>query len=453
MTARTLLALVLCAGLASPLAAQAPSVRDSVIATRGGTRAGGAGGPVQCEKCHADRQFLVGKSRTAGGDSVLFVPDTLLRDSRHRTLVCADCHEGYNDGYPHVRVARVSIDCQGCHELQGRAWTQSVHEPTFVKTGDAPTCVSCHGAHRVLGSGDRRSPTHPLRVAQLCGSCHTSPKILRAYFERPADSTARTVAGDYKASVHGLAMTRAGLAVSATCSDCHDSHRVLPPDSAASSISRANVSRTCGECHVGVLTTYAASAHGKALVSGDTTVTGKRAPLCTDCHGGHTVVAASDDVWFRGVVQECGACHERALETYAETYHGKATELFHGVAAKCSDCHTAHAMLPADDTASSVHPSKLVGTCAQCHEGANANFVQYKPHGDPRDREKDPELFWVWALMTALLVGVFAFFGTHSVLFLVRLLRERGRRGHDPDAGDDAPPPRGDPPAPLPEGA
>lgn len=416
------LALLLSLVTAGSLGAQgAPAT-----ATRGGSRAGWAG-PVQCEKCHADRQFLVGKARAPGGDSALFVPDTLLRDSRHRALVCADCHVGYNDGYPHVRVARVSVACQDCHENQGAAWQRSIHQPTFERTGDAPTCVSCHGSHQVLSDEDQRSPTYPLNVARLCGSCHDSPRILDAYFEAPADSTARTAVGDYRHSVHGLAASRAGLIVTATCSDCHGAHLVLPRDSAASTLSRPNVAQTCGACHAGVLGTYAASAHGQALVSGDTTEGGKAAPVCVDCHGGHTVVTADDPTWFRGVVNECGACHGRLLETYFKTYHGKATELGYGLAAKCSDCHTAHAMLPADDPESSVHPANLVETCRQCHQAANGNFVQYKPHGDPHDRERNPELYWVWLGMTSLLAGVFVFFGSHSILWLGRTVIERRR--------------------------
>lgn len=388
----------------------------------------GARGRVQCGKCHGDRQFLVGKAKSARGDSVLFVPDTFLRDSRHATLVCADCHVGYNDGYPHVSVPVVAVPCQDCHDDQSDAWKRSVHAPHATRKGDAPTCVSCHSAHRVLGVDDARSPTYPLNVARLCASCHNARRILESYFTAPADTSARTAVRDYRRSVHGLAMSRAGLVVSATCSDCHDAHAVLPHDSAASTLSRANVAATCGACHAGVLATYDSSAHGQALVAGDTTDSGHAAPVCIECHGGHRAVAADDPVWFSGVVRECGTCHEKLLETYFETYHGKATELGYGIAAKCSDCHTAHAMLPADDPQSSVHQANLVETCGQCHQGANANFVQYRPHGDPHDRRKDPELYWVWLFMTTLLVGVFAFFGMHTLLWLARV-GVGGRRG------------------------
>lgn len=411
------------------------SADDPGVASRQGTRVTGTRAPVQCEKCHADRQFLAGKAKGARGDSVLFVPDTLLRDSRHRTLVCADCHAGYNDGYPHAAVPAVSLECQECHDDQGAAYHRSIHAKNFDDKGDAPTCVSCHSSHRVLGADDPRSPTYPLNVARLCGSCHDKSHIIDAYFDAPADTIARSAVKDFRRSVHGLAMTQAGLTVSATCSNCHDAHRVLPHDSTESTLNRANVKETCGACHAGVLTTYDSSAHGVALAKGDTTETGQQAPVCIECHGGHKVVNADDPAWFSDVVRECGACHQRLIETYVTTYHGKASALGYGVAAKCSDCHTAHSMLPADDPRSSVHPDNLVETCSACHEGANANFVMYKPHGDPHDRERNPELYWVWLSMTALLVGVFSFFGVHSLLWFNRLLAVRRERGATHGAG------------------
>ncbi len=416
------------------------STESRPIASRPGTRTSVSRGPVQCEKCHADRQFLAGKAKGEKGDSILFVPDTLLRDSRHKTLRCADCHTEYNDGYPHTKVPSVSVSCQHCHEDQGAAYEASIHRPNFEKKGDAPTCVSCHSAHRVFGADDSRSPTYPLNVAQLCGSCHNKKAILDAYFDKPADSTARTAVTNFRRSAHGIAMSKAGLTVSATCSDCHDAHRVLPGDSTASTLNRRNVKSTCGSCHAGVLATYDSSAHGQALLKGDTTETGKTAPVCVECHGGHKVVEADDPAWFSGVVQECGACHKRLIETYFDTYHGKASTLGYGIAAKCSDCHTAHSMLPADDTLSSVHPRNRVDTCGACHKGVNANFVMYKPHGDPRDRENNPELYWVWLFMTILLVGVFSFFGLHSLLWFLRLMSVRKDRmaGHGGAGGHDS---------------
>ncbi len=391
-------------------------------------------GVVECQKCHADREFLVGKGGTLKSDSALFVPDSLLRSSRHAKLTCMECHPAFGGGYPHPDTAVVAKPCQSCHEREGEAWEQSIHAPNAVTKGDAPTCVTCHGSHHVLSADDPASPTYPLNVAKLCGSCHDDPAIIGEYFTAGNEAEARTAVKHYYQTVHGTAMTKSGLVVSATCNDCHGAHLILPPDSARSTVNRRNIPRTCGACHAGVVAAFDSSSHGQAYFSGEKTPSGHAAPVCVDCHTSHEIVPASDPVWFRGVVRECGTCHEDLYETYFETYHGQATELGSGLTAKCSDCHTAHSMLPPTDPQSSVYPANLVQTCGQCHPKANANFVQYYPHGDPQDRATYPGLFWVWVFMTTLLVGVFGFFGAHTLLWLVRLGVNRVRgRGDEPE--------------------
>jgi len=59
----------------------------------------------------------------------------------------------------------------------------------------------------------------------------------------------------------------------------------------------------CGRCHVGVLTDYLASAHGRAL--------GKGGPTCVTCHGNHHVLKASLQLINE---KTCTQCHtfERA---------------------------------------------------------------------------------------------------------------------------------------------
>ena len=386
-------------------------------------------GVVECRNCHANREFLVGKGRPGMPDSLLFVPDSLLHDSKHAGLTCTSCHPAFAGGYPHRITTTIAVPCQSCHQKEGEDWAKSIHAPDAETRGNAPTCTTCHGTHHVLGAADPRSPTYPLNVAGLCGSCHANPKIVGTYFNQPKDTAARTAVNAYYKTVHGIAMTKAGLVVSATCNDCHGAHLILPPDSAQSTINRGHIAETCGKCHVGVLATFDSSSHGQALLTGAKTPSGHSAPVCVDCHPAHQIVSASDPVWFRGVVRECGSCHEHEYETYFETYHGQVTELGFGLTAKCSDCHTAHAMLPMTDPKSSTNPANLVATCGACHPEANANFVRYQPHGDPKNRAMFPRLFWTWLFMTTLLVSVFAFFGAHTLLWLGRLIlnRVRGR--------------------------
>lgn len=390
-----------------------------------------------CEKCHGDPVFVQGKRETPAADSTLLVPSSVLEETRHAAVPCSGCHvEQAETGYPHTAEA-MAIPCATCHELQGEAWSESIHAANVAEEGDAASCVDCHRAHRVYGADDRRSLTYPLNVAELCGSCHADPEIVGTYFAMPEKADAREAVATYYETVHGSALTRAGLVVSAACNDCHEEHRILPGDDPTSSISRTNLVETCGTCHEGILTGWSASAHGQAYSDGTTAPNGRPAPICSDCHSSHSVVRATTTEWFVGVVDECGDCHEDLYETYFDTYHGKVTRLGYGMTAKCSDCHTPHEMYPASDERSSVHPRNLVETCRQCHPNANANFVEYYPHGDPRDREQYPKLYWTWRFMTFLLGGVFLFFGLHTALWLSRLGIDRLRGVSPPDEGSD----------------
>ncbi len=372
---------------------------------------------VSCEKCHGDAEFVANIPGTR--EHSFMVPKSVLVGTSHSDLDCADCHESEAEGYPHVEEVE-PVNCVSCHEVEGFEWSGSVHLGDGMAT---PGCVSCHTAHNVLSSADPASPTNALNVAVLCGSCHTDPEILATYFVGPEQELARTAAEQYHETVHGVAVEQAGLVVSATCNDCHGAHFVLPADSPASTVNRTHITETCGECH-----DIPADVHRSPMHVDTAGVTDAAdLPDCTDCHTAHSIVRSDEPRWFVGLAETCGGCHERVYETYFDTYHGQVTGLGFGLTAKCSDCHTAHQVFPASNPESSVSPLALVETCARCHEAANANFVKYLAHGDMRDRERYPVLFWPWALMTTLLVSVWSFFAIHSILWLTRSLIEATR--------------------------
>ncbi len=384
---------------------------------------------VGCENCHGNRAFLSGRTATPAGDSALFVTETTLVGTVHDGLACGACHPVHSEGYPHP-PSDPALPCQTCHAGPWEEWEASIHAEDVARGGAAATCIDCHGSHVVHEAADRRAATHPLNVAAMCARCHADEHIVREYFLAPEETQARLAVEQYYETVHGTAMSRAGLAISATCNDCHRGHKVLPSEHPESSVSRRNVAATCESCHLGIRERYERSAHGRA----GPTVTPEgevlEPPVCTDCHSSHEIVRADQPAWFVGVVEECGRCHRELYETYFETYHGQVTALGYGLTAKCSDCHSPHLMLPASDMESTVHPVNLVRTCQQCHPEANWNFARYYSHGDHRDRRRFPALFWTWAIMTTLLVSVWSFFGAHSLLWLARvgIDRLRGRR-------------------------
>jgi cytochrome b subunit of formate dehydrogenase len=72
-----------------------------------------------------------------------------------------------------------------------------------------------------------------------------------------------------------------------------------------------------------------------------------------------------------------------------------------------------------------VHPDNRLQTCQQCHKGATAGFVSFQPHANTRDRARYPTMWLASKFMIALLLGVFAFFWTHSLLWFYREYKDR----------------------------
>lgn len=409
-------------------------ILSALAAAAGAGPAAAQGSPVvECAKCHTNRDFLATNATGPGQDTLLYVPPTILDSTVHQSLRCVDCHRGFDAGFPHPKDT-VAVPCQTCHEQQGHDWEASIHAVNAETRGDAPTCIGCHGSHRIYSARDPRSPTYPLNVAGLCGRCHGDARLIGRYFSGPGKEQARIAASEFAKSVHGIALTRDGLVVSATCPDCHQAHRILPADSAASSVSRQNIPATCGKCHAGITAVYDSSAHGPLYPEQDGVGDGHPRPVCIDCHSAHEIAPPDQPAWKLGTVEKCGNCHQELYQTYFETYHGQVSRLGAALPAKCSDCHTPHNMRSAKDPKSSVFAGNLVATCRQCHEDANANFAKYYPHGDPTNRTKYPLLYWPYVLMTGLLVSVMTFFGIHSLLWLLRSLID-WRRGAGAHAG------------------
>ena len=365
--------------------------------------------PVQCAGCHDKVRAELGGGVHASARGQAGAP------------ACASCH-GTHDVR---RVATMTIDaCASCHAKQVQVYRDSVHGRSRQR-GDteAATCRSCHGAaHDVLAKSDSRSPTYHLNLPRTCAQCHADPELAQRH-----NIPIANVYQLYMDSIHGRAVTKSGLLVAANCSDCHGSHEIRPHTDPSSRVFPANVPKTCGACHAGVLAEYAESVHGKAAAKGVS-----MAPVCTDCHSAHQIRRVEGAPWQLDVIRECGSCHEESLRTYRDTFHGKVTTLGLARVAKCADCHGAHTVRALADPASSVSRANVVATCAKCHPGATARFAEFQPHADHSNKARYPILYYSYFLMISLLVGTFAFFGLHTLLWLPRSLVERLRRKRAP---------------------
>jgi hypothetical protein len=128
----------------------------------------------------------------------------------------------------------------------------------------------------------------------LCISCHASEKMKPEF---------REITEAWQASWH--AQNRI------SCENCHGGD----PKDASMSMARQRgfvgspqsnkVPEFCGKCHIGILSNFLESGHGKALRAG------KKSPQCVTCHGSHNIQRASIDIISE---QLCAKCHsyERA---------------------------------------------------------------------------------------------------------------------------------------------
>ncbi len=329
--------------------------------------------------------------------------------SVHREIKCVDCHVDC-ETLPHpyrVQPAR----CESCHEAQSRDYAISVHgEAVHGGSKKAAHCADCHGKHDILSSANPQSRTYKLRQPLTCAKCHNKMDLMEAEGVRLPNA-----ARQYIDSEHGRGLLVGGLIAAPSCNDCHGSHAILRSSDPSSSVSRENLTHTCGRCHSGVEAIYRDSVHGKLLAKGD-----KDAPVCASCHSAHSIIKPNEEAFKLESDERCGKCHEDRLLHYRETYHGKAMALGLPNVAACYDCHGHHDILPVDDPKSHLSDQNRLETCRKCHPGASGDFGGYIAHADHFDRKNHPVLYWTFIFMTSIVLGTFAFFGLHTLLWLIR---------------------------------
>ena len=367
---------------------------------------------ADCLTCHAERDLKAADGRP------LSVAAETLRESRHAAVTCSQCHAGVNVSRKRpCETITQKVDCAACHAEPGQQHEASVHGRLLARGDEnAPSCKECHGRHDVKGRLNPASPIFATNIPTLCARCHREGEAAAVRYTGPEHE----IVESYTESIHGKGLLRSGLTVTATCTNCHTAHRVLPRTDPASSVHRANVPRTCGTCHHGIQEAFELSIHH--AMEGRT---GKPLPVCNDCHTAHTIQRADVDGFKLDIMQKCGRCHGEIAETYFDTYHGKVSQLGYTKTAKCYDCHGAHDIQPVSDPRSHLSRENVVETCRKCHPGATRRFAGYLTHATHHDPDKYPFLFWSFWGMTALLVGTFVIGGAHTLLWLPRALQMR----------------------------
>ena len=215
----------------------------------------------------------------------------------------------------------------------------------------------------------------------------------------------------YEGSLHG----------DLACTSCHLGFQpgVHDASQTAGWLTEAKLT-VCGYCHAGEFAMYRGSFHGTLVFGHDN----GKAPMCADCHSPHDILATNTVAFRKSELELCGRCHPGAESSYLDGYHGKAFYLGRVNVATCSDCHGGHKILPASDPASTISRQHIVATCAKCHPGANRNFAGFLIHVDPRSPHSS---IWVWSinvLYLILIAVVFTFGFVHSSLYIYRGIKD-----------------------------
>ena len=208
--------------------------------------------PDTCGQCHsnpalaAKYMFAVALPVEAYKQSV---HGRAIQQGNLKAASCNDCH-GVHDilpaSDPHSKTWKqnVASTCAKCHNNVFDIYRESIHgQAVAAGVLDAATCTDCHGEHRILAPGNPQSTVYLANVSQVtCSRCHANTQLM-SRFNVPASRVPT-----YEDSYHGLASS-SGRQTVANCASCHGVHNIFASSDPRSTVNKANLGKTCGQCH------------------------------------------------------------------------------------------------------------------------------------------------------------------------------------------------------------
>jgi cytochrome b subunit of formate dehydrogenase len=145
-----------------------------------------------------------------------------------------------------------------------------------------------------------------------------------------------------------------------------------------------NVPVLCGQCHREgnkaavrykgqdhrVVENYVESIHGRGLLSSGLVTTAK----CTDCHTAHHVLPHDDptsSVNAQNLPATCGKCHTGIYELFEKSIHSPAVSKSDKALPTCYDCHSSHEIARHDTLGFKV---AILGQCGKCHKDVTESY-------------------------------------------------------------------------------
>jgi len=371
--------------------------------------------------------------------------DVVIDQSIHAELDCLDCHEKVLEiGLEHAEgyasdCEDVCESCGSCHADAEEQYNISIHGQSLFEKGsdqDAAYCFSCHGSHNILPADNPSSMVYAGNLAETCADCHDSSTLVEKY-NIPDIHPVEL----FSNSIHAKNLENNVSA--ATCNDCHGVHDIKNNLDPSSSISHANISKTCGNCHGEIFRKYSASVHWQALMRGQ-----RESPACIDCHGEHAIVSINNtsslSVKRSEAEKTCAKCHTNKrlidkyglipgkVSSYQDSYHGLAVLNGDQDAATCYNCHNAHEILAVENENSSINLLNLKDTCSKCHPGSTDNFAKSYTHQSVIMAEKPIEYYVKIIYIYLIVITVFGMI-LHNAVIFIHYLKIKAKKEQNED--------------------
>jgi predicted CXXCH cytochrome family protein len=323
-----------------------------------------------CLSCHNNPEL---EMQLPSGETLsLYVDADSLAHSIHSPIgiECEACHTDIQS-YPHPKpdfdtqreLSQTYVEaCRKCHSEIYEKTQDSIHEQV-AKAGNAsaPICTDCHGAH------DVEPPDQPrAKVSETCGKCH------EAIFDT------------YTHSIHGSALLQEDNPDVPVCTDCHGVHNIQDP---RTSQFRVETPELCASCHT-------------------------NAQLMSK-YGLPSNVYDLYELSWHGVD--------------VSVYEARWPSIWHN-SAVCTDCHGIHNILPASDPQSTVNPANLLVTCQKCHPTVGPNWVGAWTGHNEISLERTPWLYYVQSFYDYFVPAVLWVSILYVILQILHATIERVKR-------------------------
>jgi cytochrome b subunit of formate dehydrogenase len=375
-----------------------------------------------CMMCHGDQE-LTGLDKNSQEIPMSFEID-LYNKSVHNSLACIDCHQDLDgiEEYPHSEELQ-SVFCGNCHGDIQAEYSESMHGLKFVNMEEtAPKCSDCHSKHNILSPENPDSRVYFQNVPLTCCGCHESKNDIRQrYVKQPC------VREEFLKGVHGKLIIK-GEDIAPTCNTCHPSHNIRKRVDPQSTIFKLNIANTCGQCHIDELASFGESIHARAVNHGIF-----ESATCTDCHNEHEILHP-DSADLKASHDVCIKCHndenlmrkydlpKTVVSTYEDSYHGRSVKLGGKNVATCASCHDHHDIYSHEEPYSTVNKDNLAKTCGKCHDNVTESFAQSYTHEAMLIRS-NPINFYITIIYVVLIVGVIGGMILHNLIILMRYIK------------------------------